>query len=176
MLDAFAIHSAIGSDFMNNLQHSCASRVHSLQATSKYIKKFAETECHFDNFFYYRLHRKATSRAASDENFIKMIFPFQCSCKLNHTNIPFRPCPCIHNMLRPCVCIWNTIHVLYVGLSHLILSMYPYFEFYVSHIYHICKQPSFIIATPTGIWGVKWTLIWHFQISINRNTDFVKSL
>ena len=53
--------------------------------------------------FYYRLHRKATSRAASDENCIKMIiFPFQCSCKLNHTNIPCRPCPCVHNTLWPC--------------------------------------------------------------------------
>ena len=40
------------SDFMNNLQHSCASRVHSLQATSKYIKKVAETEFrHFDKIF-----------------------------------------------------------------------------------------------------------------------------
>ena len=55
--------------------------------------------------FYYRLHRKATSRAANDENFIKMIFPFQRSCKLNHTNIPCRPCPCVHNMLRSCVFI-----------------------------------------------------------------------
>ena len=68
-----------------------------------------------------------------------------------------------------------TIHVLYVGLSHLIFSMYPYFEFR-SQLYIICKQPSFIIATPTGIWGVKWTVIWHFRISMKRNTDFVKSL
>ena len=67
----------------------------------------------------------------------KWYFLFQCSCKLNHTNIPCRPCPCVHNMLRPCVFIWNKIHVLYVGLSHLIFSMYPYFEFYVSHIYHM---------------------------------------
>ena len=49
---AFEIYSAIGSDFMNNLQHSCASRAHSLYATSKYIQKFAETECrHFDKIF-----------------------------------------------------------------------------------------------------------------------------
>ena len=88
MFVAFEIYSAIASDFINNLQHSCASRVNSLQATSKYIQKFAETECrHFDKTLL-PIDRKATSRAASDENLIKMIFPFQCSCKLNHTNIP----------------------------------------------------------------------------------------
>ena len=49
MYVAFEIYSAIGSDF---IQHSCASRVHSLQATSKYIKKIAETEYrHFDKIF-----------------------------------------------------------------------------------------------------------------------------
>ena len=75
------------------LQHSCASCVHSLQAIKKYIHKFAGTEMPFWWNLYYRLHQKATSRAASDENFIKIsIFPFQCSCKLNHTNIPCRPC------------------------------------------------------------------------------------
>ena len=41
---SISFFSAIGSDFMNNLQHSCASRVHSLQATKKYIHKFTETE------------------------------------------------------------------------------------------------------------------------------------
>ena len=91
--------------FMNNLQHSCASRIRSLLATKKYIHKFTETE--MSSLWwnsYNRLHRKATSRAASDENFIKMIiFPFQCSCKLNHTNIPCRHCPCVHNTLRSCV-------------------------------------------------------------------------
>ena len=41
--------SAIGSDFMNNLQHSCASRVHSLQATKKYIHNILKRKCrHFD--------------------------------------------------------------------------------------------------------------------------------
>ena len=68
-----------------------------------------------------------------------------------------------------------TIHVLYVGLYHLIFSMYPYFEF-TCQIYIIWKQPSFIIITPTGIWDVKWTFILYFRISINGNTDFVKSL
>ena len=49
---AFEIHSAIGYDFMNNLQHGYASRAHSLQATSSFIRKFAETECrHFDKLF-----------------------------------------------------------------------------------------------------------------------------
>ena len=44
MVVVFEIYSAIGSDFNNNLQHSCASRVHSLQATKKYVHAVAETE------------------------------------------------------------------------------------------------------------------------------------
>ena len=75
----------------------CASRFYSLQVTKKYICKFAETEISFWRNFYYQLHRKATSRAVSDENFIKISkFPFQCSCKFHHTNIPCRPCSCVH--------------------------------------------------------------------------------
>ena len=79
---------------------SCASRFLSLETTEKNIHKFAETEMlSFGEI-------KTPSCAASDENFIKMIlFPFQCSCKLNHTNIRCRPCSCVHNTLRPCVFI-----------------------------------------------------------------------
>ena len=64
-----------------------------------------------------------------------------------------------------------TIHGLSVGLS---------FDFrhvsileFKCQIYIICKQPIFIITAP--MWGVKWTFIWHFRISMNRITDFVKS-
>ena len=64
------------------------------------------------------------------------------------------------------------IHVIYVGISQLTFSMYL-FWIYVS-IYIICKQSCFVIITP--IWVVKWTFIWHFRVSMNQISDFVKSL
>ena len=99
-----------------------------------------------------------------------ILFLFQCSCKLNHTNIPCRKhvaAMCIHikeiHNTRP-LCRPISFDFLHVSL----------FWIYVSNI--ICKQPSFIIATPTGIRGIKWTFIWHFRISMSRNTDFVRLL
>ena len=46
--------------------------------------------------------------------------------------------------------------------------MYPYFEFNVSHIYHMQTVSLLPLLL---VWGVKWTFIWNFRISINRNTE-----
>ena len=64
-------------------------------------------KCHFDEYFINDCTgRQLPLQPVMKISFIKMIiFPFQCSCKLNHTNIPCRTCPCVHNTLRPRVFI-----------------------------------------------------------------------
>ena len=176
MFVAFEIYSAIGSDFINNLQHSCASRVHSLQDTSKYIQKFAETECrHFDNFFITDCTRRQLPMRPVMN--ISSKWHFRFSAHASWIILTFRA-DLAHVYITCCGHVYSYT-IQYAS------SMWAYFIWFspcipilnfTCHIYIICKQPSFIIATPTGIWGVKWTFIWHFRISMNGNTNFVKSL
>ena len=94
--------------------------------------------------FYYRLHREATSRAASDENFIKMIFPFQCSC--NWIILTFRA-DLVHVYIICCGHVYS-YKIQYTSSVYAYLIWFspciPILNF-TCHKYIICKQPSFII-------------------------------
>ena len=99
-----------------------------------------------------------------------------------------RPCPCVHNTLRPSVFIQKkfTIHVLYVGLSHLIVSMYPYFEFTCQILSYANSPVSLLPLLPVygvsngllfGISGYRWIEILislnHYNISKSTYPSFI---
>ena len=65
-----------------------------------------------------------------------------------------------------------TIHVFYVGPSHLIFSKYL-FWFCVSNRNHKQTAQFHYCHSYTGP-CIKWTFIWHFRISINRITYFIE--
>ena len=141
--------------------------------------------------FYYRLHRTATSRAASDENFIKMIFPFQCSCKLNHTYIPWRAdlvhvyvtcCGHVYSYkiqytssmkayliwFSPCIPILNfTCHIYIISYANSPVSLLP-----LLRVYGLSNGVLF------GISGYRWIEILislnHYNINKSTYLSFIE--
>ena len=165
---------------MNNLQHSCASRVHSLWATSKYIQKFAEAECrHFDKIFI----TDCTGRQLPVQPVMKISskWYFRFSARAGWIILTFRA-DLVHVYIAWCDHVYSykkNTRPLCRPISFDFLHVSLYWILRVTYISYANSQVSLLPLLPVygvsngllfGISGYRW-----IEILISLNHDISKS-